>query len=130
MKLWDPLKPATRTADETEQYFTPMPIHDCTPTQSCDIHRLGPTDFISNDEVPNMNSVKMVEIVACCVYILFSIAHLWMMYNKGMICPVLSSNSYVQTLKHTHLFLQLFSNPAEAQQSLPALGSLAGKRGL
>ena len=43
----------------------------CGPTESCNIHRLGQNEFISIDRFPymNFNSVKIVEIIVCCVNI-------------------------------------------------------------
>ena len=40
-------------------------------SQSCAIHRLGPNEFIYIYWLPymNCNSVKIFEIVACCIYI-------------------------------------------------------------
>ena len=56
-------------------WSTPLPLRYLWPTdaylysQSCEIHRLGPNEFISIDRLPymNCNSVKYLKIVACWV---------------------------------------------------------------
>jgi hypothetical protein len=46
----------------------PRSTHGCAPAQLCEIHRLGPNEYISIDWFHYMNC-KIVEIIACLVYI-------------------------------------------------------------
>jgi hypothetical protein len=63
---------------------------------SCEINRLGPNEFISNDRFPynKCNSVKYLKLLHVAFIFLFSV--LWFRYNHHETCNTINTFDFVK----------------------------------
>jgi hypothetical protein len=86
------------------------PTHCWAPAQSCEIHRLGPTEFISIDSFPytNCNSVTSLTFLRVAFIFLFSV-YIHYYYTTRVLHSTTLQQYYTTLLHHYTTLLQYFT---------------------